>query len=341
MSEASEEIARINQETAMSQLNWGREQDAMNRATLERVLGVTLPIMEEGAENARTDRARYEEIFQPLENNLVEEFQNYDSPERQAANRGKAIADVAASFDASRRNALQRLETYGVDPSMARNQALDVGVRTQEAAAKAAAATASTQRTQDVGRSLRAEAINIGKGMPSNVAQSYNTALGAGQGAVGGSAATTNAGVNANQSAVPYMQGAAQGYGQSANIQNQGYQNQMQGWEGSQNQMTRNLNAGFGLAGMMVADGGAIPGREALPVSREGMMDIPVGDGSGVDDAIPAKLSEGEYVIPADVVRIKGEEFFDKLLEKYHTPAARQPQPPAPAMVQAPPRGAM
>lgn len=35
-------------------------------------------------------------------------------------------------------------------------------------------------------------------------------------------------------------------------------------------------------------------------------------------DRIPAMLSEGEFVIPADVVRVKGVEFFDNLLKKYH-----------------------
>ncbi len=39
-----------------------------------------------------------------------------------------------------------------------------------------------------------------------------------------------------------------------------------------------------------------------------------VGAGGPRDDAIPARLSDGEYVIPADVVKRKGTEFFDKLL---------------------------
>jgi hypothetical protein len=37
-------------------------------------------------------------------------------------------------------------------------------------------------------------------------------------------------------------------------------------------------------------------------------------------DQIPAMLSEGEYVIPADVVSTKGIEFFDKLVAKFHRP---------------------
>lgn len=47
-------------------------------------------------------------------------------------------------------------------------------------------------------------------------------------------------------------------------------------------------------------------------------------DGTGIDDQVPAHVSVGEFVVPADVVHAKGKEFFDKLLQKYHTPAAQQ-----------------
>ena len=56
----------------------------------------------------------------------------------------------------------------------------------------------------------------------------------------------------------------------------------------------------------------------------DGGLTLGPGDGSGIDDRIPALVSQGEYVIPADVVRKKGTDFFDKLLEKNHTPAAVQ-----------------
>lgn len=352
LAEGQVEIAKIQAATAGDQMEWAKEQDAMNRETLQTVLDITLPIAQQqsdiagvNAENAAKDRARYEEIFQPLEDSLIQEFQEYDSPERQAAEAGKAIADVTSTFDASRRNALQRLESYGVDPSQTRNAALDVGVRTSQAAAQAAAATASRQRVQDVGRSLRAEAINIGRGMPSQVAQGYQTALGAGQGAVNaGSSAVQNStgvtasGVNAYGGANAAYGGAQSGYGAAANTYSQGYGNQMQGWQAGQDQTMGWVNAASGVAGMMVADGGSIP--QAIPYMQDGKVATGTGDGSGIDDAVPAQLSDGEYVIPADVVRIKGEEFFDKLLEKYHTPAAEQEQQPGPAVVQAPPQAA-
>jgi hypothetical protein len=68
--------------------------------------------------------------------------------------------------------------------------------------------------------------------------------------------------------------------------------------------------SGFGAGmngGINAADGGAIEG-----------------PGTGVSDSIPARLSDGEYVISKDVVDAIGVDFFDKLQELLHTPAAQQ-----------------
>src|SRR5262245_58048324 len=94
VTESSQEIARMQQQTAQEQMAWAREQDAMNRDTLNRVLNVQLPAMQNQADAAQRDRQRYEQVFQPLEDNLVKEFQDYDSPEKQIQERGRAIADV-------------------------------------------------------------------------------------------------------------------------------------------------------------------------------------------------------------------------------------------------------
>ncbi len=326
--EASEEIARIQAATAADQLAWGKEQDAMNRAVLDQVLDIQLPAMEASAAAAIKDRERYETLFQPLEENLIREFQDYDSPERVLREKGKAIADVSATFDASRRNALQRLESYGVDPSQTRNAALDVNVRTQQAAAQAAAATAAGQRVEDVGRSLRAEAINIGKGLPSQVAGAYGTSLAAGSGSIQGATSTTAAGIGARTSGQGFTSQALQGYQQGANIRGDQFGMEMQNWQAGQDQTMGMVNAASGIAGMAVKEGGVIrryqDGGQAIPFDQDGPVDTGVGDGSGIDDAVPAQLSDGEYVIPADVVRKKGEEFFDKLVEKYHVPAEEQ-----------------
>lgn len=316
--EASEEVARIQQQTAREQLDWAREQDTMNRDILNQVLDVQLPAMREQFEQAQSDRERYETMFRPMEDAFVKEAQEYDTPERRAQERGRALADVNTQFDAQRRNAQQRLESYGVDPSQTRAGALDIGVRTAQAAAAAAAATGAERRVEDTGRALRSDAINLGRGALSNAAGFYGQAVGAGQAGVGGANQTTQTGAGAIQSSLGFSGQALQGYGQAANIMSQGYGNQL-GAYNAQQQATAGLFQGLGGMvglGLGMNDGGEVNGH----------VETGMGDGSGIDDNVPAMLSDGEYIIPADVVRKKGEEFFDKLLEKYHTPAAAQRQ---------------
>ena len=66
------------------------------------------------------DRARYESVFQPLEEQLAAEAQDYSTPERMEVEAGKAEADVAAQFGQARQTAQDRLESFGVDPSQIR-----------------------------------------------------------------------------------------------------------------------------------------------------------------------------------------------------------------------------
>ena len=55
------------------------------------------------------------------------------------------------------------------------------------------------------------------------------------------------------------------------------------------------------------ADGGEVSG-------TPGVDNVP----ALIDGSQPAAISSGEYVIPTDVVKAKGTEFFDKLLDSYH-----------------------
>lgn len=322
--------------TAQEQLAWAREQDTMNRALLDKVLGPQLAAQQDQMDWAKKDRARYENVYQPIEDNLIKDFQSYWTPEKQAQERGRAMADVATSFDAQRRNALQRLEGFGVDPSQTRNAALDVSMRTQQGAAMAAAATNAQRVGEDKARALRADAINIGRGMPSQVAQSYGQSVAAGNSAMGGANSTTSTSAGAMGGANAFAQTGQSGFTGAGNMATQGFQNQMSAYN-AQQQANASMMSGIGSAvGMaaMLADGGQP--KKALPTP--GYIASGPGDGSGIDDKMPmaivnpktgrieqqARVSPEEYIIPADVVRKKGVEFFDKLLEKYHTPAEQQ-----------------
>lgn len=67
----------------------------------------------------------------------------------------------------------------------------------------------------------------------------------------------------------------------------------------------------IGKVGEQVISGGGQP----MMAMKEGGP-LPV-NSPKPDGSIPINAHEGEYVIPADVVRAKGTEFFDKLLQQY------------------------
>lgn len=322
--EATEEVARIQQQTAREQLDWARERDTENRALLQEVLSVQMPAMREQFEQAQSDRERYVELFRPFEDRFAAEAEGYDTPERRQREMGAAMGDVSTQFEAQRRNALQRLEGYGVDPSQTRNAALDIGVRTAQAAAMAQAGTSAGRRVEDTGRALRSDVINMGRGALSNAAGFYGQSVGAGGAAQQGALNTTQSGAGAVQSSLGFSGQAMQGYGQSANTMSQNYGNQMSQWNAGQQQTAGTLQGIGTIGGMFLADGGEADPRRAVPFTDDGRVSTGMGDGSGVDDSVPAYLSDGEYVIPKDVVKAKGTDFFDKLVEKYHTPAQEQ-----------------
>lgn len=69
------------------------------------------------------------------------------------------------------------------------------------------------------------------------------------------------------------------------------------------------------LIGAAMQSGGMTPGQ--MPSLKKGGM-LPKKGSSDDDEAVIAQLHEGEYVIPAHIVRAKGTEFFDKMLSTYN-----------------------
>lgn len=320
------------QQQQWAQDMWGEEMYPL----LQEVYGAQSEVMNEQLSNARADRERYQSVYQPLEDDLIAEFQNYDSQERQNLEAGRAMGQVQQAFDAQRANSEQRLASYGIDPSQLRAGAIDMQARNRAALAQAQAGNAARQRVEDTGRSLRAEAINIGRGMPSQVAAAYGQTLNAGNSAMGNMNSTMGQGAN--------MMGTGQGWGQMQGNQlgqtmsgiNNMYSGQLAGYEASGSNMAALGNiAGqaFGAwAGSGFAEGGG----------AVGLRDSDLSSTPGPNDKIPVTLAENEYIIPADVVVRMGTEKLDKLVESTrqksgeagganaNTPAGEMPNPETP-----------
>lgn len=318
VAQASEANAKMAAEIAREQLDWSREMWAEQKGLITQIMDTQLPMMEEQWRISQEDRQRYEDLYQPLEEEYLTKTSEWDSPGRRNEQAAKAQAEVASQFESQRQNALQRLESYGVDPSQTRNAALDVGVRIEQAKAQALAAQTARDQTEREGIGMQGETINVGRGLPSQGLQYAGSALAASQAAQSGGAAWQGAG-NAMGNPGSWMGQSNQAIGTWGNTLNAGYQNQMQAHDA--NSRNSPLNLVGGLAGAYIGAGMpgmfAEGGEAAIPEYSTRTHGPNVqGPGGPKDDAIPARLSDGEYVIPEEIVRRKGTEFFDKLIAK-------------------------
>lgn len=117
---------------------------------------------------AEEDRSRYVNTFQPLQDQFIAEAGAYDTPERRAAAADAAAADVSIqgrlAGDARRRSSM----AMGIDPRSGRYATAEAKAGTDLALAGAGAKNLARRQVEDTGRSLRANAINLGQGMAVN-----------------------------------------------------------------------------------------------------------------------------------------------------------------------------
>lgn len=132
---------------------------------------------------AREQWDRYRERFMPLEDQMVAEAQDYDSPERFAEAAGEASADVGLGF-ARARDRLTR--TPGLDPSSAGYSASMIGLNASQAASDATAQNAARRGVRDTGYARRLDALSLGKGLPAQASTGFANAGGRMQGIADG-----------------------------------------------------------------------------------------------------------------------------------------------------------
>ena len=308
---AAEQSAKYSYDLGIEQLNWAKEQYANDQAIAQQVIDASLKRQELSDANAAKDRARYESIFQPLEDDLAREAREYATPERMEAEAQRSQAAVAQQFDASRNRALQNLQGYGLDPSSLRYAALDRGANVQQAAAEAAAGNQSRVNTEATARALRSEAINVGRGYPGQIAGTYGTALQSGSQGLNSALATTASGASTMGTGLQWQGAGNDALGMWGNTLNTGYNNQLAQYNANQ-QSSSGLGSLAGAAlgvALNYSEGGEVTSGGNVPAAAS-----PTG-GKAIDD-VPARLTAGEFVIPKDAVSWFGEKHFQELIQK-------------------------
>lgn len=333
--EAAKTAADAQKEIAKEQLDFYKRQYEDLKPVLTQVLQGQVTTQEEAMRQAKEYEDYMKGTFRPLEQKLTDEAMQYNTEaEREKLARG-AVADTASSFANMREQAQRQSRASGVNPNSGRFAALNQQLNLQEALARAGAATSTREMAQEKGRAMTYDAAALGRGLPSNVTASFGTGITAGQGATNSAMAPGNIMGQGYQGYSQQMAGAQQGYGTAGGIYGQEFGARMQGYN-AQQQADAALWGGLGQLGGMAfggtkgfgffkADGGEI----STPWNRKsiGMHEGPgpvSGPGGPVDDKIPAMLSNGEYVIPADTVKKIGRKNLDKLVKQTHTPAEVQ-----------------
>jgi len=325
LAEASEQSAKYSYELAKRQQDWAEKTYTENKGTSDLVIDKALGALDRQEEWSIKDRSRYENIFQPLEEQLAKDAEDYATPERQEVEAGKAEADVAAQFGQARQAAQDRLESFGVDPSQTRSGALDLGTRVAEAAAQASAGNQARTQTENIGRALRSEAINVGKGYPAQALAAQAGSSGAGNQAANTGLATTASGAQTMGTGQSWQGMGNQSIGTWGNILNTGFSNQMDKYKADQ-ESSSGWGSALGLVGgiaskfMPFAEGGVIPDPEdGMPIPEEASPSggaIPDDIPAEIEGGMPARLNAGEFVVPQDVVKWLGEKGMQQVILK-------------------------
>lgn len=227
---------------------------------------------------AKTDRARYEDKFLPLEDKFIQDAQDWGSDANKDKAAAEARADVMKSAEIQKGAAARDMARMGIDPRSGKYSGVTAAQDTNVALAAAGAGNLARDRIKKEGVAMSADAINLGRGLPSQAAGAAGLGLQAGSSAQG---LSLNAAGNARANSAAMQQGFQGGIGANssgASIMNQQFGNQLQSWSAQQQA------ASSGTAGIMSAVGTGIGAYAALGSSKELKEgNTPLGDGSATE----------------------------------------------------------
>lgn len=318
---ATEKVGLEQVALGREQLAYQKERAAKTDAITERLVNSNADLMDTQRNVAQNEYKRYQDTYVPLENEIAQRARTYDEDAQRDRFASQAAADVAQGFSGAAGQTLRSQSRLGLRPSADAFAAINSKLEANQAGARASAMTNARYAARDTGTQLKMNAINVGKGLPGTASTAASGSVNAANSAGGlqfGSNQSYNSGAASANSftntGLNFMNSAGNQYAALSNYGLQSY--------GMQSQQTAAMLNAAGMAYGFSNRPASVPlYADGEEVRASGHVS---GAGTGISDSIPARLSDGEYVIPADVVKRKGVEFFDKLLDKYHMPAAEQ-----------------
>ncbi len=205
MADATAEAARIMATVSREQLAETKRQYNDMAPTLRNVADTQVDVMKQSAKQGTEYYDYMKETFRPVEKDLVNDVNTYNTEAERERFASEAASDVAQAESVAKGMNAREMARMGVNPNSGRyregvNQR---GLRT--AAVKAGAMTGARNRARDIGYARKLDAIGVGRGLPGASSGAYNTAVNAG-----------NSGANTVQQGGRFMLNGMQVAGNSA-----------------------------------------------------------------------------------------------------------------------------
>lgn len=230
---------------AKEQFADGNVRQAATDALNTKVINQQLQSQDEANTWGREDRTRTKEVFQPIEDSFVKTANEFDTPEKQAAAAAAAKADVVSSASTAQQSQARNMASMGISPTSGRYAGITRAQDTNTALASAGAQNNARTMIRDKGLALKADAINMGKGLASSTAAAYGIGNNSGNSAVANNA-SGNQNFYQNQSTMTQGFSGAVGANNSAgSMLNSLYGNQLNAWS-AQQQANATSSAGVG-----------------------------------------------------------------------------------------------
>lgn len=227
---------------------------AQANAIAGRVANSQVALMDQQRRQSGEYFDRLKETFWPLEDGLVKDAEEYDTPERRMEAMSRAMADVGQQYGMARDVNSRELTRMGVNPNSGAYTAAMNSMTLGEASARAAASRQANDQIENTGWARRYDTAALGRNLPSNSTAAASAASSAGQAATSAAYAPVNAFNAATQITGSGLMNAGQlGSGASSMLMS-AYNNAANQWS--------NASSGLGamagnLAGTYFANRGA------------------------------------------------------------------------------------
>jgi hypothetical protein len=333
------ELARDMAVTAHDQLAWEKDRAEKQDPLLEKIVNQQIESGEANAKRAESQWEVYRDLFAPVEARMVEDANQFDSPERKERMAGEAAADITRGYQGALESSQRAMERMGVNPNSGRFRALIQDINLGLARDTAGAMNKARRDTELQGMAMREGTAKFGRNMPGTGLAADAASLAAGNSATDNmatGAGIRNAGMNAAQN---WFGGATSANSSAGNLGLGQYQGQLNAWQQA------NQNSALGAAGLgslfgqlgsaaitkKLRKGGIIRNYRAFGLGNLASLKRkdPAEEGGGVirgpgtasSDSIPAtieglqpvRLSNGEAVLNAEAVELLGDDFVNRI----------------------------